>query len=289
MSAGSITKFSIILGLVLVLGVLVYYKKAAPSPQTAANRAHTKPADATSLDGDPKQKPSSEAFDAAPLSPELRQITDQLIARRQTDVARFLLQRYLNEHPDDPHATFLLGLTYHREQKYGQGVTYFEKAIELAPTYHLPNYFAGWAFYNLGDLDRARAAFQAYLEYSPDHPDSLFGMGLIELDDDELDAAKSHFQRSIDLLTSRTGKPGDPQDIAKARTRLAEVYERQDQLDKAKAELVQATTIYPDNYEGLYKLYRVLVRLGEKDEAERIRTLYLATKERVRPGTSFPE
>jgi tetratricopeptide (TPR) repeat protein len=249
----------------LILGFLAY-RGARPSPQLAkSEQSRSGAANATRFGGDPKQNPSLEAFDIVPFSPELREITDQLIARRQNEAARFLLQRYLTEHPDDPHATFLLGLTFHREQKYGQAVTYFDKAIELAPSYHLPSYFAGWALYNLGDLDRARTAFQSFLDFKPDHPDSLFGIGLIELDADELDAARSHFQRSIDLLTAQT-KPADPQDIAKARTRLAEVYERQDQLEKAKSELVQATTIYPDNYEGLYKLYRVLVRLNEKDE-----------------------
>jgi tetratricopeptide (TPR) repeat protein len=137
-------------------------------------------------------------------------------------------------------------------------------------------------------LDQARESFESYLRFNPDHADSHFGIGLIDLDADDLEAAKSRFQRSIDLLKSRD-KPADPQDIAKARTRLGEVYERQDQLQLAKAELVQATEIFPDNYEGLYKLYRVLTRLDEKDEAERVRKLYLATKERVRPGTSFPE
>lgn len=272
--------------LATLLGFLAY-RRATTLHQTTSDRTDSRAPATSNSNGDPKQNPAGmQALDVVPFDAELRNITQAFILTRRTDIARDLLHNYMDQHPDDPQATFLYGLTFHREQKYDQALTYFSKATELAPTYHLPQYFAGWALYNLGNLESARESFESYLQYNPDHADSHFGLGLIDLDADALDAAKAHFQRSIDVLTAQA-KPADPQDMAKARTRLAEVYERQDDLQRAKAELIQATSTYPDNYEGLYKLYRVLVRLDENDEAERIRRLYVATKERVRPGTGF--
>jgi tetratricopeptide (TPR) repeat protein len=233
----------------------------------------------------PSSRPAGEA--TAKLNAELSRIFE-LIKSRHNGPARVQLLKYLKLNPNDGHATFLFGLTYHREQKYGQATPYYQQALALAPEYHLIHHFHGWALYYLGDLAGARREFDALLHHQPEHADTIFGLGLIELDEDNIEQAQHHLQRSIDLLLKQ-GPRADPRDISKARARLAEVYERQDELEKAKAELVKSIELYPDQYEAIYKLYRVLVRLGETEDAQRVHTQYLEVKERVRPGTSFPE
>lgn len=209
-----------------------------------------------------------------------------LIRKGKTGPARVRLHNYLQQHPNDAQATFLFGLSYHTEKKYGEAVTRFQEALKLDPEFHLTNYFHAWAEYYLGNLPDARMAFAEYLKFQPDHADTLFGLGLIDLDEDNLEEAESFFHRSLDVLAAQ-GKDADPKDIAKSRTRLGEVYERRGDLEKAKTELTAATDSYPDNYEGLYKLYRVLEQLGQTEQATKVHAAYVAAKERLHPGSSL--
>ncbi|MCI0629033.1 MAG: tetratricopeptide repeat protein [Phycisphaerales bacterium] len=231
-------------------------------------------------------RPGASSAPSQKLNPELLGAFT-LISERKTDDARAALEHYMSQHPSDGQAVFLYGLSFHREQRYGQALPHYEKALELAPNYYRPHHFRGWALYYLGDLETSRASFDAFLRAEPDEPDSLFALGLIDLDEDNLDAAEARFRRSIEVLTWKGGR--DVKGLSKAHTRLGEVYERQDQLEKAKQELVRATDLFPNAYEAYYKLYRVLMRLGETEQAQTVQQLYLASKERVRPGTSFPE
>ncbi len=210
-----------------------------------------------------------------------------LIRERQTGPARVRLRQYITLHPSDGKAHFLFGLTYHREKKYGEAKTWFEQARALEPDYNVTNYFLAWTLYWLGDLPESKASFQRFLERTPGEYDSTFALGLIALDEDDLREAERLFKEAIAL--QMTSKPDDNAAMSRARARLGEVYERQDRLKEAREELEASVTLYPDHYEALYKLYRVLVRLDENEQAEKIHAQYIATRDRLRPGTSFPD
>jgi tetratricopeptide (TPR) repeat protein len=280
--AVAILGFSVILGL-LGLDLARRNHESGPADRNASAFGD---ADSTSQ---PKQTPAQSSPEADPLAlnPELTTFF-RLVEQRQSGAARIRLKKYMNVHPDDGKAAFLFGLSYHREQKYGSAVPWYEKALKLNPEYYLTLHFQGWALYYLGELDLARSAFQEFLKHRPDEPDSNYALGLISLDEDDLENAELKFKRAIELGREKKPQP-DPKDLSKAHARLGEVFERQDQLALAKAELITAAQLYPDHYEALYKLYRVHVRLDETEEAKRVHQKYLETKERVRPGTSFPE
>lgn len=210
-----------------------------------------------------------------------------LIRQRHTGPARVQLHNYLEAHANDGQACFLFGLTYHREKKYGEAKPWFEKALQFAPDYAVTHYFYGWTLYWLGDLPTSKREFETYLKSNPSEHDSHFALGLIALDGDDLDEAQRLFKRSMELLEA--SKIDDKAAMSRAKARLGEVYERQGKLAEARGELEQAVTLYPDHYEALYKLYRVLVRLGDNDKADAVRKQYVETLQRVRPGTSFPE
>lgn len=239
----------------------------------------------------PKQNPSTTAVHADDesflLSTNLRPIF-QLLIDQKSGPARVRLKNFLDQHPNDGQASFLFGLSYHREKKYAQATPYFLQALQQAPEFAPTNHFLGWAYFYQGDLPSARTAFEAFLRVKRDEPDSLFGLGLIDLEEDKLDDAQQHFLQSIEIRSAQRMNP-DFKALSKAHTRLAEVYERRDELERARSELKTATEMYPDNYEGLYKLYRVLTRLGKSADAERARQKFLAAKDRLHPGTSFPE
>ena len=241
----------------------------------------------STLPATPKQTPAqSQPEDPLSLNPELTSYF-RLIEQRQTGAARVRLKKFIKLQPNDGKAVFLFGLSYHREQKYGSAIPWYEKALELSPEYYLTRHFQGWALYYLGELDLARDAFNEFLKHQPDEPDSNYALGLISLDEDNLEEAETRLKRAIELGEAKQRQ--DPKDLSKAHARLGEVYERQDKLQDAKAELTKSAELYPDHYEAMYKLYRVLVRLGETEESKRVHQLYLETKERIRPGTSFPE
>jgi tetratricopeptide (TPR) repeat protein len=271
----------------LVLGLLgwEHVRQQADQPATGPARESTPPTlPATSQ---PKQNPAqSQPEDPLALSPELTSYF-RLIEQRQTGAARVRLKKFIKVHPADGKAVFLFGLSYHREQKYGSAIPWYENALELSPEYYLTRHFQGWALYYLGELELARDAFNEFLKHQPDEPDSNYALGLISLDEDNLEEAETRLKRAIELGEAKQRQ--DLKDLSKAHARLGEVYERQDKLQDAKAELTKSAELYPDHYEAMYKLYRVLVRLRETEESKRVHQLYLETKERIRPGTSFPE
>jgi tetratricopeptide (TPR) repeat protein len=221
----------------------------------------------------------------AALEPSLVAIF-RLIEQQQTDAARAALAAYQREHADDGQAEFLVGLSFHREKRYGLARPHFAAAVELAPRFHPAYHFYGWCLYYLGELDEARGAFERHLEYVPAEGDSHFALGLIDLEADRLDAAERRFREAIRL---QAGNPRRLADVAKAHARLGDVYVRRNDLEQAKAELIEATRLYPDHYTAHFKLYRVLTRLGEEEAAQEALSDYREVKARIRPDRGFPE
>ncbi len=224
---------------------------------------------------------------AVKLKPALQPMFE-LIRDRQTGPARVRLKNYLNANPNDGQANFLFGLSYHREQKYMQAMPYYDKSLALDPKFFLTHHFRGWALYYMGDLDASHASFETFLQAMPDEPDSLFALGLIALDEDDLATAETRLNRSLEVLQSQ-GPEADRKALSKAHTRLGEVYERTGRLDDAVAQMTLAVQLFPDHYEAYYKLSRVMARLGRTEEVQQAYDTYEATRNRIRPGTSFPE
>lgn len=211
---------------------------------------------------DAEQAPAPRA--TAELSaPRLNEAV-QLVAARQYPAARSVLEKLQEEHPDAPRVRFFLGLTYHKEGRYDLARSHYEAIISHGPVfedYYKAQYFYGWCLYNLGEVRRARKSFEVFLEEDPGSSDAHFGLGLIELDEGQLDEAERHFLKAVSLAGGKASA------IAKSRTRLADVYLEEDRLLEAKKELEQAIALRPQQYNAYYKLYRVAIELGEEREA----------------------
>jgi tetratricopeptide (TPR) repeat protein len=204
----------------------------------------------------------------------------QLIQQRKTGPARIRLRRHLDAHPDDARAEFLFGLSYHREKKYAAACEHMDRARELEPGYLLAHYFAGWAHYYLGELVEARRAFDTHLALAPEEPDTRFGLGLVEIEDGDLDAAERRFREAIDM---QGGENADRRELSKSWARLADVHLLRNEFVEARDALNTSIALYPDQYEALFKLYRVLIRLGEDQRAEEVFAIYQSVKQRIRP------
>ncbi|MHC4427280.1 MAG: tetratricopeptide repeat protein [Planctomycetota bacterium] len=235
----------------------------------------------------PDQSHAQPPAEAEPLTlhPDLV-VAFRLIEGRRTEAARNALATYRETHPDDGKAAFLVGLTYHREKRYARAEPYFREAVELAPGYHPTYHFQGWCLYYLGRTEESRRALEEHLEYVPTEGDSHFALGLIDLDDDRLDDAERRFMRAIEL---QEGDPRRRADVSKAHARLADIFVRRDDLERARAHLEQATALWPEHYTAFYKLSRVLTRLGDEEGAREAMRLHHLWRERAHPPRGVPE
>ncbi|MHC5001584.1 MAG: tetratricopeptide repeat protein [Planctomycetota bacterium] len=262
-----------------------------PVPPTAAAPAALEPAAPDPApDPAPEPDPTEGIAASAPpeaLPPELAEIF-RLIEQYRTGPARVRLVKYGKLHPDDGVAAFLFGLTYHREKRYEKALSHYEQAVSLEPDYTPTYHFLGWATYYLGRAEASRAAFERHLASHPDVADSHFGLGLVDLDQDRLDDAEQRFRTAI-RLQEEGGSPARPRDLAKAYAQLGEIFALRGSLEEARTALEHAVDLFPDHYEAHYRLYRVLLQLGEEAAAQQALERHEAAKKRVRPGTRFPE
>lgn len=209
-----------------------------------------------------------------------------LILQRETGPARVRLRKVIDRDAGDGQARFLFGLSYHREKRYGEAEPWFREAMELAPDFHLTGYYLAWGEYYRGRPAEAEALWRDVLEVDDAIADAHFGLGLVALEDGRLDEAAARFERAIAL--GRAGD-GNEREVAKALARLSDVRVAEGDPAAARMLLEEAVDLWPDHYEAHFKLARVYARLGLDDRAEAARATYLEVRERVRPGTSFPE
>lgn len=205
----------------------------------------------------------------------------KLIEAKRYDEARARLKPIVELYDDWPRANLLYALAFHKDGRYGEAKPFFEKALRLdaKETAVLP--FLGWCQYYLGELDGARASFEAYLSrVNRNYSDAHFALGLIAYDADDIDAARMRFEETIRLAAAER----DAQVEGKARARLADVLIRTGDLSRAKVELETALRLRPDAYAAWFKLSRVRQRLGDAKGAEEARRMHDEVRERVRPS-----
>lgn len=207
-----------------------------------------------------------------PLPPELQLVLD-LVGERQFATARLRAQRYLEKHPDDGRATFLIGFAHHRARDYALAEPFFVRAAELEPDYHPVHHFLGYCRFHQGNLDGARAAFETHLRWMPQESDTHFGLGLIDLEEAKLDDAEARFRHAMALIDDL--EHADPgryavrrKDRGKCQARLGDIALARGAYAEA-AELFQAAIdADPDQYTAYYGLSLALRRLGNDAAAD---------------------
>jgi len=232
------------------------------------------------------QEPLAESVSAAeapvpaPLPPpgEMARCK-QLIDSGLYIAARARLEPIVEQHPGWARATSLLALTYYRENRFEPAKVLFAKALEADPDEIAVRPLYGWTLYSLGELDEARATFEELLESKPDYTAAHYALGMIHLDSDEIVAARQLFETIVTLASEQE----DAAMEGRAHGRLGELYVRVDDLPSAKRELELAIVLFPDDHEALFRLSRVLQRLGDDEGAEVARNKYREAKERNQP------
>jgi len=236
--------------------------------------------------GAPPARAAESLESTAPLPPpDFLPSCLELIRRGRNAEARALLQPVVAGHPGWSRAHFYLGLTYHAEHRYEEASELFRRALALDPESSAPRMYQGWSLYYLGRLDQARGMFESYLAAHPAYADAIFALGLIDFDGDALDSARSRFEETIRLAREKR----DTSTEAKARARLADVWIRGGDWERARADLERSIRLNPDNHETYFKLSRVLERLGDADGAAQVRRKHDEIRRRARPESAKVE
>ena len=212
----------------------------------------------------------------------------QLIQSGKTGSARVQLRQLMEHEQIDAQPLFLMGLSYHKEKKYTKAVEWFEKSTTFkkeSERYPQSWHFLGWSYYYLGDVEKSKVAFEKFLDFQPNEGDSIFGLGLIEMDSGNNSKAQELFRASIVAL-------GDhPKGQAKAKARLGDALASAGDVYVARELYLEALILDPDLYEAWYRLANTY-----RNEDQSLFQDYLVksreAQERTRQGshqTRFPE
>lgn len=205
-----------------------------------------------------------------PDDPRL-EIVRKLLSSSRFGDAKLVAETVVTQQPTVARAEFYLGLALVKLKQYEQARPHLERAAASGQAFperkHVPH-FLGWASYHLGELDRAREEFLDHLEVVPDEADSLFGLGVISFDQDELDAAEARFHEAIAV---QKGPNASRRDVSKAWIRLGDVAMRRGDAEEAEKAYMDGLALYPNHYEGWAKLARARDRLGKTKQAESAR------------------
>lgn len=212
------------------------------------------------------------------------------------EAAGRIARRWADAQPGSARAAFYVGLSFHKQKRHAEALAFLERA-EAAPDNefpeapHVPHYL-GWCRYYLGDLEGARAAFEAHAAAFPEYDDTQFALGLIAFDRDEVDEAERRFRRALELLQHASGDAaaGTARERAKCLARLGDVALRRGDLESAERDARAAVALWPDHHEAWAKLARVLDRQGKAPEASVARARQQSALARIAaaPGKAAP-
>jgi tetratricopeptide (TPR) repeat protein len=230
----------------------------------------------------------------APPGDDQARVALQLIARNHPDQAEPVARAALAAYPDQPRAAFVLGLSLHKQKRYSDAVPLFERSLAGAtamdaaqraqqfPEHTHVAHFLGWARYYAGDLDGARGAFTSHVATVPTAGDSWYGLALVEIDEDQVDAASTAFERAMACLPeAERMEESRSRDRGKILARQGDLALRADRTQDAVDLYRRALRAWPDHYEVWAKVARCYDRLGDAQAADRARVEELNARERM--------
>ena len=109
---------------------------------------------------------------------------------RDFDGSLALLQGVLAKNPKDANALFFLGLSYAGKKMYREAIPPLTQVTELTPA------FPG-AWFELGDTERALAAYDKNLELDPGYANSAYNAGLILFETNRIEEALARFEKGL--------------------------------------------------------------------------------------------
>ncbi|MFM7050527.1 MAG: tetratricopeptide repeat protein [Planctomycetota bacterium] len=252
------------------------------------------PADPPAPQAPPALPPDAKVIVKYPDDPRLDQAL-VMMAQGEFEVASVACRTVLNQHPDVDRAAMLLGLALSKSKRYEEARPLLERARDSKqqfPERMHAAHFLGWACFHLGELECAKASFEAHLKAVPKEPDSTFGLGLVALAEDRLDDAARAFDESLAGFTAPKPRPADQ---ARVLVRMADLALRNGDAPRAEALLERAVRANPVQPEAWSKLARVYDRLEKPAKADAARANEqrilesMGRREAAKPPASPPD
>jgi Tfp pilus assembly protein PilF len=156
----------------LVLGVALGYLFRGSAAPVAGVAQASAASDGSATQGQPGQAQPNQAQPAqVQMNPAQQKVmVDQAVAP---------LLATLKISPDDFNTITQLANLYYDGRQYPEAVKYYQLALKLQPTNADVLTDFGTSLWFLGDADGAIAEFQKALSYRPDHPGTLFNLGVV--------------------------------------------------------------------------------------------------------------
>jgi tetratricopeptide (TPR) repeat protein len=124
-----------------------------------------------------------------------------LVARSENDQAaqRDALEKAVAAYPGDPRTHMFLGNFLNGQQDFAGATEHYTHATQLNPQFAGAYNALGYAYRSLDDLDKAKAAFEKYVELLPDeaNPQDSYAELLMEMGN--YAESIEHYQMAIDL------------------------------------------------------------------------------------------
>jgi cytochrome c-type biogenesis protein CcmH/NrfG len=161
----------------LVLGVaLGYLFRGSAAPVAGAVQASAA-ADGSVPQGQPGQGQPNQAQPDQPQPAQPQLTAEQRKAMVDQAVAPLLAT--LKTSPDDFNTITQVANLYYDGRQYPDAVKYYQLAVKIQPANPDVLTDLGTSLWFLGDPDGAIAEFQKALTYRPDHPGTLFNLGVV--------------------------------------------------------------------------------------------------------------
>jgi tetratricopeptide (TPR) repeat protein len=201
--------------------------------------------------------------DALAKDPEARGLEAALgqayYSERQYEAASQHLEIAVKQNPQDGESVQLLGISYYLLGHMQQAVPLLEKVQSWLPHPDVTgSYILGVSFLQLGNLDKARAAFAKMFSVPPDSAGAYVALAKMMLQHQFEEKAVAELQKAIQL------DPRQPQ----AHFMLGEIYLFKSQVPEAVQEFAQELKINPIAWDAYWRLGDAYSRVEKWDQAE---------------------
>ncbi|MFB3921567.1 MAG: tetratricopeptide repeat protein [Terriglobia bacterium] len=219
------------------------------------------------------------------------------VAMRKPLRAAEVVQVLLRDHPDDPDVLYIATRLYFQlssilagrmievaptsfrarqlagdlleaHKQYAPAAVQYRKAVALAPNASGLHYRLGLMLIRSSNepaaWEEARQAFEAELRIDPTHARCYVELAEILRKQGKLDDAEKLFERGLALNA----------DLPEAHAGLGRIQAARGNLGQALEQLREAVRMAPDSEVAQFELSQVLSRLGRKEEARQVLTVY---------------
>lgn len=198
---------------------------------------------------------------------------ERALMEGEFEAAETLLQPAVSLELPSGRAELLFALAQHKRKRYPAAEPWFEAAATAPGEWNgresVP-YYLGWCRYYLGDLEGARTSFTEHRELDREEGDTVFALGVIDLDLGEPKRAAERFGEAIALHEAALaqGKNHLVPDLAKSWARLGDARSALGDLPGAREALERCVQLYPPFHVAWFRLGNVLRELGEEEAAQ---------------------